>query len=93
MCRPAAYQVGGESGQVRAPLRRAAMPAHEHVDERVLHVDQHADGHVDARDALDDEHRGDERRPRPAVLLADLDAEELRRGNNSNNNNPRNGSF
>ena len=51
-----------------------AAPAQQRVDhERVLHVDEHADRRIDARQRLDREHRVEEGRAAAAVDLGNLD--------------------
>ena len=56
-------------------LLRLGCPAQQRVDhERVLHVDEHADGRIDRRDLFDREHRFKQRARRAAVLLGNLDA-------------------
>ncbi len=50
-------------------------PAQQRVDdEGVLHVDEHADRRIHARERLDGQHRVEERRACPAVALGNLDA-------------------
>ena len=67
----------GVGGQLReiAPLDVVVAPAQERVDdERVLHVDEDADGRVDPRQLLDGEHGVKEARAGAAVRLGDFDA-------------------
>ena len=60
-----------------APLDVVAAPAQQRVDdERVLHVDEHADRRVDARQRLDRQDGMEERRAAAAVALGDLDAHD-----------------
>ena len=69
-----ADRVGRELRQV-APLDVVVAPAQERVDdERVLHVDEHADGRVDARERFDGQHGVEEAGAAAAVALGDLDA-------------------
>ena len=56
-------------------LISSRAPAHHGVDdERVLHVDEHADRRIDARQRLDREHRMEERAAGAAEALRHLDA-------------------
>src|SRR6185436_16909430 len=60
-----------------ALLDLVAAPAQEGVDhERVLHVDQHANRRIDARDRFHREHRMKEAGAAAAVALGDLDAHD-----------------
>ena len=73
----------GQPRQV-ALLEVGVGPAHERVDDqRVLHVDEHAERRVDARQRFDGQHGVEQRGAGAAVFLGNLDAhdaevEELR---------------
>ena len=68
--------VGCHARQV-ALLLLVVAPAQQRVDdERVLHVDEDADGGVDARQLFDGEDRVEERAAGAAVLLGNLDAHQ-----------------
>ena len=61
-------------------LQVGRRPAQDRVDDqRVLHVDQHTDGWVDAREFLDDEHGMEESPARPAVSFGHLDRHDPER--------------
>ena len=69
-------RVGGQLRQV-ALLDVLAAPAEQRVDDqRVLHVDEHADRRVDPRQRLDRQHRVEEAGAGAAVALGDLDAHD-----------------
>ena len=66
--------LGGELRQV-LPLDLVGAPAQQRVDdERVLHVDEHADRRIDARQRLDGQHRVEERAAGAAEAFRHLDA-------------------
>ena len=74
--RVSADRAAGEACEIR-PLLLVMSPAQQRVDDqRVLHVDQHADRRIDAGQRLDGEHGVEERAAGPAEGLGHLDAHD-----------------
>ena len=68
--------LGGHLRQVTLLLLVVAPAQQGVVDQRVLHVDDHAGGGVDARQLLDGQDRFEELGAASAVLLGDFDAHQ-----------------